>query len=330
MDDSRYHRDRRAAILRDHPEVRKLYGPAPYVAAVTAAVVAGQIALAAALAHQSLWLIVISAFAVGAFAAHYLNVVIHESTHNLVFRSPAMNRSCAIVANLSSVFPSAMAFRHFHLLHHRFLGRPGLDADLAMPWEVRAVGRGALRKALWFLAQPVFYAVIHPAQVRVRLPIDRWLIANVLAVAATSLLVTYEWGWPALIYLGLSAYLGIGPHPAGAHTIQEHLGIGSRVETASYYGPINALSLNHGLHLEHHDFPNISGALLGRLRRLAPEYYDGQFAFRSRLESMWKFVFDHDLGLNSRVIQASVRQYPVEPAGSIFKTARRKLRKEAA
>jgi len=319
MDDSRYHRHRRAAILRKHPQVRRLYGPAPYVAALAVAVVAGQIVLAAALSRQPLWLNVIAAFAIGAFATHFLNVVIHESAHNLVFRSPALNRVCAIIANIPGVLPSAMAFRHFHLLHHRFLGQPGLDADVAMQWEARAVGHGPLRKALWLLAQPLVYSIVHPAQVRARLPIDGWLIANVLLVATVDVFIAHEWGWPALAYLGLSAYLGIGPHPAGAHTIQEHLGISSRVETASYYGPINALSLNHGLHLEHHDFPNIPGALLGRLRRLAPEYYEGQFVFRSRLLSMWQFVFDRKLGLDSRVIHvASVpRQHQPAPASSV-------------
>jgi len=57
MDDARYHRHRRAAILRKHPQVRRLYGPSLYVAALAVAVVAGQIVLAAvALSRRPLWL----------------------------------------------------------------------------------------------------------------------------------------------------------------------------------------------------------------------------------------------------------------------------------
>jgi len=303
MDHDRYHRERRAAILRERPEVKELYGHSPGVAALAAIVVAGQLALAAALAQQPWWIAVLAAIAIGAFATHFLNVVIHECSHNLVFRSPHLNRACAILANLPAVVPSAMAFRHYHLLHHRFLGQRGLDADATPAWEVNLVGHGWPRKALWLIAQPLFYGIIHPLQVRRPLALDRWLVANLLAVPAVAMGVLYEFGWSALAYLAVSTYFAIGPHPTGAHTIQEHFNIRGSDETASYYGPVNAISLNHGLHLEHHDFPNIPGWRLGRLRQLAPEFYAGRFRYRSRLLSLWRFVVDRDVALDRRVFR---------------------------
>ncbi len=305
VETTRYHRDRRGKIARAHPEVKALYGQAPAVAVLAILVAAAQFALAWWLALQPWWLIVLAAVGLGGFATHFLNVVIHESAHNLVLRSPALNRAVAIIANLPGVVPSAMAFRHYHLLHHRHLGERGADADAPMAWEVALVGRGPWRKALWLLAQPLFYAVIHPAQVRERVALDRWLVANIVVVLGATALVFFAWGWGALLYLALSAYFAIGPHPTGAHTIQEHFAIGGREETASYYGPVNLLSINHGLHLEHHDFPNIPGWRLARLRRLAPQFYGGRFAYRSRLASLWRFVADGELALDSRVIRAA-------------------------
>ncbi|HYM02622.1 MAG TPA: fatty acid desaturase [Stellaceae bacterium] len=303
MASGQFHRARRIAILRDRPDVKTLFGTAPGVAAVAVAVVIGHVAIAAVLADRPIWIAGLAAFAVGAFLVHYLNVVIHECSHNLVFASPALNRICAIAVNLPAIVPSAMAFRHYHLLHHRFLGRRALDADAPLPWEVALVGGGRLRKALWLLAQPLFYGVIHPMQVRERVPIDGWLVANVLAVVACAVAVGYGLGWSAFLYLALSTYFAIGPHPTGAHTIQEHFAIAGGDETASYYGPVNAVSLNHGLHLEHHDFPNVPGSRLGALRRMAPQYYAGRFHYRSRLLSLWTFVMDRAVTLDRRVLR---------------------------
>jgi sphingolipid delta-4 desaturase len=268
-------------------------------------VVLGQFALAWAVSGASWWLVCGLAFGIGAFLAHYLNVVIHECSHNLVFRRTAWNKALGIVANLPGVLPSALPFRHYHLLHHRFLGRSGLDADVPAPWAIALVGHGRIGKFLWLLAQPLTYAVINPLAVRRRLPFDGWLAANVLAVIGASAAVTYWLGPGALGYLGLSVFLAVGPHPTGAHILQEHITFEGREETSSYYGPINAISINHGLHVEHHDFPSVAGSRLAHLRRMAPQYYADRFHHRSRIATLWRFVTDPKIALDSRVIRSA-------------------------
>ena len=126
---------------------------------------------------------------------------------------------------------------------------------------------------MWLLTQPFTYGLINPMAVRPRIPVDGWLVANCVAVIGASAAVVYWLGPGALGYLALSAYFALGPHPTGAHILQEHVIFEGREETSSYYGPMNAFSINHGFHVEHHDFPTIPWNNLPKLRALAPEYY---------------------------------------------------------
>ena len=304
MGEGQFHRERRAAILRVRPEVKRLFGPERRTAWFAAAVVCGQFALAAAVTSQPWWVIVIAAFGVGAFATHYLNVVLHECSHNLVLSTTRLNKAFSIFANLPALAPGAMGFRHYHLLHHRFLGRRGLDADLAMPWEVRLIGRCPFGKFVWLLAQPFTYTILHPLQVRRRIALDGWLAANFIAVGGAAAIVGLTLGPGALLYLGCSSYFSLGPHPTGAHVLQEHFLFEGDSETTSYYGPMNKISINLGLHLEHHDFPNVAGERLAELRRFAPEFYAGRFCHRSRLATLWRFITDRRIALDTRIIHA--------------------------
>src|SRR5215470_14148409 len=82
------HGGRARAIILQHPEIRDLVGKNPWTFWITFGIVAVQTAIAASLGSSPWWLIVLLAFSVGAFANHALWVVIHEVTHNLIFRTP--------------------------------------------------------------------------------------------------------------------------------------------------------------------------------------------------------------------------------------------------
>ena len=297
------HNARRAALLDARPELRALAGPARATAwfAIGAAIV--QFGLAAVVAREPWWVILLCAFFVGAFAIHFLNCVIHECTHSLVFGNAAGNRLVAILANTSSLVPSAMAFWHYHLLHHYHFGVRGMDSDVPAKWEVGTVKNIAWRKLLWLLLLPVSYGLLHPLNVRARMPLDRWLALNVAFCALAWAGVLAFIGWPGVAYLLLSTYFATGPHPAGAHILQEHVAFDGGNGMASYYGPINLVSVNLGYHLEHHDMPAVPGWRLPALRRAAPEFYDSHYRHRSRVVGLWKFVFDRRIALDSRPIR---------------------------
>jgi sphingolipid delta-4 desaturase len=149
----------------------------------------------------------------------------------------------------------------------------------------------------------VSYGLLHPLSVRARLPLDRWFALNVTLCALAWAGVLTFIGWPGVLYLLLSTYFATGPHPAGAHILQEHLAFDGGNGMASYYGPINLVSVNLGYHLEHHDMPGVSGWRLPALRRAASEFYGSHYRHTSRLVGLWNFVFDDRIALDSRPIR---------------------------
>jgi len=72
-------------------------------------------------------------------------------------------------------------------------------------------------------------------------------------------------------------------------------------ETFSYYGPLNALTYNVGLHNEHHDFPAVPWTRLPRLHAMAREFYVDLPRTESWVWVIWQFVWDEEVGLWCRV-----------------------------
>lgn len=75
-------------------------------------------------------------------------------------------------------------------------------------------------------------------------------------------------------------------------------------ETYSYYGPLNILTYNVGLHNEHHDFPAVPWTRLPELRHIAAEFYEPLPCHRSWVWVLWTFVLDKNVGLWCRVKRA--------------------------
>ncbi len=295
------HRFRTRELLRDHPEIRELIGPNPATFWWTAGIVALQIVVAWLVADRPWWVVVVVAYTVGAFADHALFVMIHETAHRLVFKRKVPNILTALLANLPQAFPGALSFSKYHLKHHAFQGVYELDGDLPFRWEARLVGRSPFRKALWLLLFPIFQA-IRPWRVK-EVPLwDRWTATNVVVVVAFDALVWVVLGPKALVYLVLSLFFSIGLHPLGARWIQRHyLTTAGGQETFSYYGPLNWLAFNVGYHNEHHDFPSVPWNRLPRIRALAPEVYASLASHTSWTRLLWRFLFDRELTLFSRV-----------------------------
>ena len=299
------HIGRTKKILAAHPELRKLFGNTPSTAFYIAGVVALQVALAVVLSHSPFWMIALTAYVIGATANHAMFVMIHDATHNLILKSSTGNMWMGMFANLPIVFPSAIGFRKYHLLHHRYQGEFDFDADLSGPKEAALFSKNAATKSLWLLMFFYIEGVVRPARLKKIDLMDGWVVANVIVELTFLGLLFYFTGANALIYLGLSTMFSIGLHPLGARWIQEHFVVKPGQETYSYYGPLNKVMFNVGFHNEHHDLMMVPWSKLPEVKRIAPEFYDSLYAHYSYTKLLFKFIFDPRLNLYSRVVRAS-------------------------
>lgn len=298
------HRARARRLLASHPELSDYIGSVPWTSLFVLGLVALQTALAVALAHAPWWQILIAAMTVGAVASLGLWVLIHECAHNLVFGSTRANCWLAIVANMPHIFPTAAAFRKYHLLHHRFHGHRMLDPDVPSALEVRLVGNSPWRKALWLLVFPIGLS-LRSTRIRQVALFDRWFVAN-SAIVAGYLLTLWVFAAPkALVFLALSTMLSLGLHPLGARSIQEHFTTTTGQETTSYYGPFNILVFNAGYHIEHHDLMRVSWLHLPKLKAIAPEFYGDFRSHGSWTALLVRFIFDRGFTLADRITRLS-------------------------
>jgi sphingolipid delta-4 desaturase len=290
-------------LLAAHPELRALAGPLPASAVWVVLLAAAQFGTALLVAERPWYVWVPAAYIVGATIAHALWVLIHECAHNLVFHSRLGNRAIALTANLPLVFPAAMSFCKYHLLHHRHIGELDLDADIAGPAESRFVGRSTLLKTLWLAAFSLVVGTIRPRRLRQVPFLDRWIVLNaVVQVGAMAALVALA-GWVPFAYLAASAVFAVGLHPLGARWIQEHYVFAPGQETYSYYGPLNTIAFNVGYHNEHHDLVSIPWSRLPRVRATAPEFYEPLRAHYSWTALLVTFLRDRQVTLFSRIVR---------------------------
>lgn len=307
------HQKRAAEILRKYPQIKNLIGRNANTFFILIGLVVAQVIIAAWLGklgfQQYWWLSLLMAYLVGAFLTHPLYAIIHEATHNLIFKNRLANRLCLILADLPNTVPGANAFSIFHLKHHSYMGDEELDADLPSPWEARLVGNKALLKALWLALFPVFqiYRAFRLHKVNTW---TSWMYVNIAAVFLFDFAMVFFFGWNALFYLFMSMLFALGFHPLGARWIQEHYTLNPEQETYSYYGPINKIGLNIGFHVEHHDFPSIPWNKLPELRKIAPEFYDTLQWHPSWSKLMMEFILNPEYSLYSRVKRQPRKNFP--------------------
>ena len=244
----------------------------------------------------------LAAFCIGAFVNHAMFVVIHDASHNCIFKANALNKWAAILADLPNTFPSAMGFRCYHMKHHSHLGDYDFDADLPSRWEARLFGNSALGKAAWMFLFPVLQ-LTRLGRLRGTVPMwSRWTLINGVCVFLYDLAIFLCFGPNALLYLFASFWFSVGGlHPLAARWIQEHFTQDPAQETFDYYGPLNLIALNIGYHNEHHDFPDVPWSRLPQLKQMAPEFYAGLKTHKSWGGLLLKFILDPQFTLYTRV-----------------------------
>jgi len=316
--DAALHRERKKRILKEYPEIITLTSPDPRTQYYAYTLFILQVFFCYLVRNNFGWAVIL-----GTTVCPYLDlgilVLMHEVSHNLVFsektvRAPK-NRLLGIICNSVMLVPISEIFRQHHNIHHNTLGDMGTDVDVPLRSEVKFVGNSRILKALW-LSLNMF---ILPYRSMKKLPVVwnvfmvfNWVSSIGLGIA---LLFTYP---PALVYLLVGTILSQSIHPSNARQVQRHIrqfkddridakeAEGKfvplerrKMNTFSYYGYMNALTLNVGYHVEHHDFANISWTKLPELRRIAGEkWYPTDYAYHSRgIFDIMQFVLDDEITL---------------------------------
>lgn len=298
------HKQRTKDILKSHPEIRNLIGRNPISMLLIILIVAFQLTAAYLLRDQAWWIMLIAAYFIGAFANHALFVLIHECSHNLIFKGKTLNIAASIIADIPNTLPSAVSFRSYHLKHHSYQGHYDLDADLASRWEAKLIGNSIIGKAIWELFFPVFQALRPPRLKEIKF-MNLWTIINWIVVFGADALVIIFLGPVSFLYLFLSFFFSIGFHPLGARWIQEHFLTKPPQETYSYYGVLNVPALNVGYHNEHHDFPSIPWSNLRKVKATAPEFYDNLYYHKSWFKLWLSFLFKSKYSLYTRMLRTN-------------------------
>ncbi len=299
------HLVRRKEILDSHPEVRGLFGPFPATAVYTFILVGLQLGIAAYLDRGPWWFMVLIALTVGATVNHALFVIVHEATHNLVFKWPLANRIIGLVANFPQFFPSSMPFFKYHMLHHTHQSLYDYDADIASPTEAEWVNNSRWKKGFMLFFFSFVQGVVRPSRLKEVKFWDPWSVVNIITEVGFLIGFYFLTGWGAIFYFLISTLFALGLHPLGGRWIQEHYVVKENQETNSYYGPLNKLCFNMGYHNEHHDFMNIPWSRLPMVRAMAPEFYNPLFFYRSWSWCLWRFIFDPKVSLFDRVVRGA-------------------------
>lgn len=292
------HASRRRQILDTHPEIKELFGPDSWAFPKIVAAVGIQVWAATLLKDASLLRIAIVAYFFGSFLNHNLFLAIHELSHNLAFSTPVYNRLLGIFANLPVGAPMSVTFQKYHLEHHRSQGVDGIDMDIPSYTEARVVSN-TFCKILWVLLQLFFYA-LRPLFLNPKPP-GLWEASNLLVQLTFDATLLYFCGWKSFAYLILATFLGGGMHPMAGHFISEHYVFQKGQETYSYYGPLNLLTWSVGYHNEHHDFPRIPGSKLHKVKKIAPEFYEGFSYYKSWTQVIYMYIMDQTIGPFSRI-----------------------------
>mmetsp|Transcript_60505 Transcript_60505/g.187442 ORF Transcript_60505/g.187442 Transcript_60505/m.187442 type:complete len:336 (-) Transcript_60505:59-1066(-) len=302
------HAARRTLIIKAHPEIKELMGPEWRTKYIVVATVALQIFMAWLTLEWRWPAYLVAVYVVGATATHSLFLAVHELAHNLGAKSIALNKVIAMFANLPICIAYSVTFKPYHMDHHRYQGQDGIDTDIPTRLEgfmITDTAKGyvdhTVRKAI-FMSCQIFGYALRPMLVKPSLvPADLWIVANWTVQLGFDACVARWLGPQGLLYLLLSLFFAGSIHPTAGHFIAEHYVMDGKTETYSYYGPLNRLAYNVGYHNEHHDFPNIAWSNLPKVRKIAPEFYEGLPECSSWPGTLFRYIFDDSISPFSRV-----------------------------
>lgn len=301
------HWGRSQAILKEFPDVRKLFHHDVRTLWYIIACVSIQ-AVLAFLCSGSYTRAIVLGVTVGPFLDAGLLVIMHELSHNRCTGSILLDRLLSIASNVLMMAPISEIFRQHHNAHHLHLGDEHDDVDVPLGIEIKFVGNSPWRKALWLALNMALLPL--RSLLKVEVVPNRYVVLNWVACLAFSFAVAM-WSMSTFLYLFICLFMSQGLHPANARQLQRHLWDGSDGKalnsdskssmTFSYYGWSNALFLNVGYHNEHHDFVQVPWTNLPKLRSMVGDkWYPDSAAYATRgLGDIYDFITNPAISLSN-------------------------------
>lgn len=353
--DAVWHRERARAILKAHPEVKKLFGYCRWTAIFCVGAAALQIALAATAGLSQWWVGLLMAYFIGAPINMVLFQLAHECDHCLVFKKPRWNRWLFTITSLPMFLFGHHTWWVDHIIHHNDMGAtkdfitrrrsfflatrhlPPLLFPYAGLMLVAQVGRSLFGLVLYvftsllrFRIQPTEFTLKVLADVHLvsgyrKENIELWAVAYPLLSCLMAVALIWTTGWMSIVYLLTAQLFFTGflhPYCLGwVLGISHFHGRRNYQPTASHYGRlINLSTFNAGLHVEHHDLMGIPWFRLPKLRQLAPEFYDDLTTIKSYTLLGLRFVFSKQQEFDANFNAESYRNFERFQSGPHQKT----------
>jgi len=300
------HYERHVAILRSHPEIRQLFSTDWTTVFYGVGIVVLHLVLAFLSRERYWYTSALLGVSMGAFLDLGLMVLMHETSHHLVFKTPMFNILLGLFCNIPLLLPMSITFNQHHKEHHLSLGSHDTDVDVPLDYEVTLVGTSPTRKFIWLLFAGIILAARSTYKLGVR--VDKYLVLNWIT-CITFGLAALVLAPSAAAYLIASSICSLSFHPANARIVQRHVPpkdsttgerTSSSTNTYSFYGWSNILLLNVGYHVEHHDFPRVPWRKLPLVKEIAKEFYTDPPHLSRGFSDLLTFVVDSSsLGLYS-------------------------------
>lgn len=208
----------------------------------------------------------------GTWIASAIFMHMHEAGHGTICGPNHLwkNRAYGSLMNFGLGLPLYAYFKKHHKVHHKYQGEVHLDVEYPYEFEPKYF-TGPFGKYCWMVLNPEIQAI--------RSCMDKWSLnyfitgisieekLGLVSVITFNVWMAFSGRFYIMSHLILSTLAAMGGHVLGFWNIAVHVEFFPMQETSTYRGWLNFFMSNFGLHMEHHDFPNIPSRLLPKVTK---------------------------------------------------------------
>jgi fatty acid desaturase len=230
---------------------------------------------------------------------HAMAVLVHEGSHNSIFRSRTLDRWVGFLLGVP-VLVSYSAYRTLHGYHHRYT-RDADDPDEFLNVTKNRTALSALFYSWLVFGTPIYLIHVAVTAFKRGTPRERWdcgveySLLTVIAAFVVFLCVRYD-GWGVLLHVWalpmMIAMLFGNVRSWAEHQMTQPGHPLTQTRTVLSNRCVSFLMCNLNYHLEHHLCPGVPWYNLPRLHEMLKDEYRraGSFVYRSYLRFLWDAV----------------------------------------